>query len=129
MDILILNETETEFLSDMPVKGLNDAQKAAHKLQSYSDTIIITLGTQGAYIAGESFTGHIPAFTVEALDTTAAGDTFCGAFAAALTAGLTQKEAVRFASAASALSVTRLGAQPSIPTKSEIDIFLSNRDK
>lgn len=127
VDMLILNETEAEFLSDMPVNGLDDAQKAALKLQSYSDTIIITLGTQGAYIAGNSFTGHIPAFRVEALDTTAAGDTFCGAFAAAITSGLHHKEAVRFASAASALSVTRLGAQPSIPKKNEIDNFLSNQ--
>ncbi|MEM8888986.1 MAG: ribokinase [Bacteroidota bacterium] len=126
IDILILNETEAEFLSGIKVHRLEEAQEAALKLQKYSDTLIITLGTQGAYLAGESFTGHIPAFTVEALDTTAAGDTFCGAFAAALTEGLSQKEAVRFASAASALSVTRLGAQPSIPKKSEIDTFLSN---
>ena len=127
VDILILNETEAEFLSSMPVNKLAEAQEAALKLKAFSDTIIITLGTKGAYVASDSFSGHIPAFKVDAVDTTAAGDTFCGAYAAALTAGLEQKDAVRFASAASALSVTRLGAQPSIPTKSEIDTFLSNQ--
>ncbi|MDW3647772.1 MAG: ribokinase [Bacteroidia bacterium] len=127
VDILILNETEAEFLSGMKVTKLQEAQESALILKKYSDTIIITLGTKGAYINGESFSGHIPAFKVTAIDTTAAGDVFCGAFAAALTSGLNLQESVQFAAAASALSVTKLGAQPSIPKKSEIDTFLSNQ--
>ncbi|MEL6256112.1 MAG: ribokinase [Bacteroidota bacterium] len=127
VNILILNETETEFLSGLQVSKLSEAQEAALSLKKYAETIIITLGTRGAYIDGEEYKGHIPAFKVDAIDTTAAGDVFCGAFAAALTSGLNHKESVRFASAASALSVTRLGAQPSIPQKTEIDIFMSNQ--
>jgi ribokinase len=66
----------------------------------------------------------VPAFQVEAVDTTAAGDTFCGAYAVAKVEGKTEKECLRFASAAAAISVTRMGAQPSAPRREEIEEFL-----
>jgi ribokinase len=66
----------------------------------------------------------VPSYKVEAVDTTAAGDTFCGSFAVALVEGKSLKEALQFASAAAAISVTRMGAQPSAPTRAEIDGFL-----
>jgi ribokinase len=69
----------------------------------------------------------VPAFKVKAVDTTAAGDVYCGTLATALVEGMDTLEAVRFASAAAAISVTRLGAQPSIPTRVEIEEFLSSR--
>ena len=71
--------------------------------------------------------GHIPAFPVQAVDSTAAGDTYCGCLVAALAEGKTLPEAVRFASAAAALCVQRMGAQPSIPWREEIEAFLAER--
>ena len=86
---------------------------------------VITLGTRGSCIASSEGTWFIPAFPVTAVDTTAAGDIFCGSFATALAEGRQPADAIRFASAASAISVTRMGAQPSAPTRNEIESFLS----
>ena len=89
------------------------------------ETVIITLGARGSYIASSGACEWIPAFKVDAVDTTAAGDVYCGCLAVALTEGMTLAESARFASAAAAISVTRLGAQPSAPFRDEIDKFLS----
>ena len=88
--------------------------------------MIITLGEQGRFYGnakGERFT--VPAFRVTPVDTTAAGDTFIGAYAAACTEGLETEEALQFATAAVALTVTRPGAQASIPSKEEIMAFIN----
>ena len=86
--------------------------------------VIITLGAQGALFAdGQGFT-HFPAPKVKAVDTTAAGDTFVGGFAAALANGKSEAEAIRFGQVAAALSVTRAGAQPSIPTLHDVQGFV-----
>ena len=77
--------------------------------------VIVTLGAQGALLVGEGRVEHFPVARVKALDTTAAGDTFVGGFAAALARGLDEAAAIRFGQAAAAISVTRLGAQTSIP--------------
>ena len=76
--------------------------------------VIVTLGAQGALLVGEGRVEHFPVARVKALDTTAAGDTFVGGFAAALARGLDEAAAIRFGQAAAAISVTRLGAQTSI---------------
>lgn len=87
--------------------------------------VILTLGEQGShYYSKEESTIITPGFNVHAIDTTAAGDTFIGAFAAALASGNNTKESLLFATAASAITVTRHGAQNSIPTKTEIVEFL-----
>jgi ribokinase len=87
--------------------------------------VIVTLGAQGSLVlAGES-AEHIPAFRAKAVDTTAAGDVFNGSLAVRLSEGASLQDAVQFASAASAISVTRLGAQPSAPTRNQIDEFLA----
>jgi len=85
--------------------------------------VIITLGAQGSLFADGKSYAHFPAPTVKAVDTTAAGDTFVGGFAAALASGKSEAEAIRFGQIAAALSVTRAGAQPSIPTLSEVQAF------
>ncbi|MBN1821425.1 MAG: ribokinase, partial [Prolixibacteraceae bacterium] len=86
--------------------------------------VIITLGSKGAFVKTKDEKVEVPAFKVDAVDTTAAGDTFCGALAVALVEGKSLKESLQFASAAAAISVTRMGAQPSAPTRVEIDKFI-----
>ncbi len=127
INILVLNEVEAGFLSGMPVETETDAENAAEKLVKRGvEKVIITLGSKGAFILNRSEKINVPAFKVEAVDTTAAGDTFCGAFAVALVEGKPMKEALLFASAAAAISVTRMGAQPSAPTRFEIEEFLKS---
>jgi len=123
---LVVNEVEAEFLAGCPVQDMEDTRKAASKLQAMGpDNVIITLGAEGSYVASGSYHEKIPAYTVEALDTTAAGDVYCGSLAVAMVEGLPLHRAVGFASAASAISVTRMGAQPSAPLRKEIDALLS----
>ncbi|MBN1986123.1 MAG: ribokinase [Prolixibacteraceae bacterium] len=123
--ILVLNEVEAGFLAGIPVSNAADAEHAASILVKRGvEKVIVTLGSKGVLAAVRTETVFVSAFQVEAVDTTAAGDTFCGAFAVGVTEGKPLKEALRFASAASAISVTRMGAQPSVPTRPEIDNFL-----
>ncbi|WP_277761454.1 ribokinase [Pseudomonas sp. A34-9] len=124
IDYLIPNESEASALSGLPVDSLETAERAAsHLIGMGAGKVIITLGAQGSLFAnGESFE-HFPAPKVKAVDTTAAGDTFVGGFAAALANGKSEAEAIRFGQIAAALSVTRAGAQPSIPTLSDVKAF------
>lgn len=124
IDYLIPNESEATALSGLPVDSLESAEKAAsHLIAMGAGKVIITLGAQGSLFAnGQSFE-HFPAPKVKAVDTTAAGDTFVGGFAAALAAGKSEAEAIRYGQIAAALSVTRAGAQPSIPTQSDVQAF------
>ncbi|WP_236197433.1 ribokinase [Pseudomonas glycinae] len=124
IDYLIPNESEAAALSGLPVDSLATAEKAAAHLMSLgAGKVIITLGAQGSLFASGTGYQHFPAPEVKAVDTTAAGDTFVGGFAAALAAGKTEAEAIRFGQIAAALSVTRAGAQPSIPTTSDVQAF------
>ncbi|WP_248738805.1 ribokinase [Pseudomonas sp. MWU12-2029] len=124
IDYLIPNESEAAALSGLPVDSLESAEKAAARLISMgAGNVIVTLGAQGALFANGSGYQHFPAPKVKAVDTTAAGDTFVGGFAAALAVGKTEVEAIRFGQIAAALSVTRAGAQPSIPTSSDVQAF------
>jgi ribokinase len=125
INILVLNEVEAGFLAGVQVENEADAEKAASILLAKGvEQVIITLGSEGAFVMTKTEKVRVPAFKVEAVDTTAAGDTFCGAFAVALVEGKTLKESLLFASAAAAISVTRMGAQPSAPTRAEIDEFI-----
>jgi len=119
------NETEAELLTGIKVEDEKDAAKAAQVFHGKGiPTVIITLGARGAFISAPDGARLVPGFRVQAVDTTAAGDTFNGALAAAMQEGRTTDEAIRFAHAAAALSVTRIGAQPSIPGRAEVDEFL-----
>lgn len=125
VNILVLNEVEAGFLAEMPVENESDAEIAANILVGKGvEKVIITLGSQGAFVVTKNEKVSVPAFKVEAVDTTAAGDTFCGSFAVALVERKSLKESLRFASAAAAISVTRMGAQPSAPTRKQINEFL-----
>lgn len=125
VNILVLNETEAGFLAEMPVNNEKDAETAAYQLISKgAGKVILTLGAKGAFVLSNDEKVYVPSFKVDAVDTTGAGDTFCGAYAVATVEGRPSKEALRFASAAAAISVTRLGAQSSIPKRIEIDEFL-----
>ncbi|MFS2197746.1 ribokinase [Pseudomonas sp. Pseusp3] len=124
IDYLIPNESEASALSGLAVDSLEAAQAAATRLIALgAGKVIITLGAQGSLFADGQRFEHFPAPAVKAVDTTAAGDTFVGGFAAALAAGKDEAQAIRFGQVAAALSVTRAGAQPSIPALSEVQAF------
>ncbi|MFC3885627.1 ribokinase [Bacillus songklensis] len=129
IDVLILNETEVQVITGNEIRDVSQARLAAEQLSNEGvKEVVITLGKKGAlYMNREGDNLYTPAFTVETVDTTAAGDTFIGAYAVASTAGQSIKESLQFASAASALSVTRRGAQSSIPNREEIQHFLHNQ--
>jgi|TARA_B100001079_G_scaffold271441_1_gene288936 ribokinase len=127
VDILTPNESETEILSGMPTDTNEQAIEAAHKLMSKGiKTVILTLGSRGSLLLNENVEILIPAFSVDVVDTTAAGDAFCGALAASLSQGKSIEESVKIANAAGALAVTQLGAEPSLPKKEALDNLLSN---
>ncbi len=118
------NESEAERLTGRPVRDEATARAAAEKLlQSGARRVIITLGAKGALLAGEGQTVLVPGYTVEARDSTAAGDAFNGGLGSALARGLPWEEAVLEASLVGAFSVTRLGAQPSLPAADELGRF------
>lgn len=117
------NETEAELISGIKITDLQSAELAARRIHELGvSTVIITMGAKGALIYADSKMELIPANQVKAVDTTAAGDVFNGALAVALTEGKTLSEAVRFASMAAAISVTRMGAQDSVPYRYEIEL-------
>jgi ribokinase len=125
VDWLVVNETEASFLTDLSVENETQAWQAAEALRAKgARTVILTLGAQGCICLGRDLREKVPAYCVEAVDTTAAGDVFCGAMATALVEGKSMRESLQFASAAAAIAVTRLGAQPSIPEREEIERFL-----
>ncbi|MFC6181099.1 ribokinase [Lactiplantibacillus daowaiensis] len=121
-DLIVPNETETETLTGVHITDEHSMIKAAEKLQAQGiSTIIITVGSKGAFWMRETDHGFVPAYKVNAVDTTAAGDTFIGALSSVLHPDFSNlAEAVRLANRASSLAVQQLGAQPSIPTKAEI---------
>ena len=124
--LLTPNETEAELLTGLAVNNTAAAAKAADALLARGvENVIITLGARGALVAGRQGRGLVEGFKVKPVDTTGAGDVFNGTLAVALAEGKPLLEAARFASAAAALSVTRLGAQTSAPMRKEIDQLLT----
>ena len=125
IDLITPNETEASQLTGITVKDLSSAEHAAQHLhQQGISNVIITLGEHGIWLSEQGHGQHLAAFKVKAVDTTAAGDTFNGALMTALLEGQNLFNACSFASAAAAIAVTQLGAQPSIPWRSQIDTFL-----
>jgi ribokinase len=129
VDILTPNESEACLLLGHTGGRVTIAEApamASELLQMGPEAVVLKLGEQGCYYADRVTAIHSPAFPVDAADTTAAGDTFNAALAVALTEGEAIEQALRFANAAAALSVTRAGAQASIPLRSEVDAFLKS---
>ncbi|WP_113720283.1 ribokinase [Aeromonas salmonicida] len=125
VDLITPNQTEAELLTGVKVSDEASADLAADRFHQMGiSDVMITLGSQGVYCSNARQQQLIPGFRVEAVDTTAAGDTFNGALLAAELAGADFNAAVRFAHGAAALSVTKFGAQSSIPSKVEVDAFL-----
>ncbi|HEX8552842.1 MAG TPA: ribokinase [Abditibacteriaceae bacterium] len=121
-DIIIANETEILVLTGAEDVGIHTASAACRPLLDAGvESVITTLGKDGALITSGSGATRVPGFKVKAIDTTSAGDTFNGALACALAEGKNLEQAVLFANAAAALSATKQGAQISMPTRAEVD--------
>ncbi|NOV03827.1 ribokinase [Paenibacillus sp. LMG 31457] len=127
IDVLILNETEAESVTGIPISNDYGAVQASVKLINGGvGNVVLTLGNKGSMFTDSSCNVmYVPSFDVQAVDTTAAGDTFIGALAASTGSKDISEEALRFASAAAAIKITRKGALGGIPNKSEIEAFLT----
>lgn len=131
VSVITPNEKEAEMLTGIKITGIESAKEAAKALANKGiETVIITMGAEGALILeGDNFE-VVPAIKVKAVDTTAAGDVFNGALAVAMSEGKDMIQAVQFANAAAAISVTRLGAQASAPERKEVEASIdSNKIK
>lgn len=128
IDVLVLNENEAEFLTGIGIHNLHDAQQAGKELMNDGvKEVILTLGVKGSIYFNESGERlYTPPFKVKVEDTTAAGDTFIGAFTAQIAANKTIEDALKFATAAAALTIMKKGAQLSIPSREEISKFLQS---
>lgn len=118
------NQTEAQTLTGVEVTDEASAELAAQVLVSWGvERVVITMGSAGAYLYQAGKGVMIPAYKVDAVDTTAAGDVYNGALCAALAEGMSLEQALHFATKASAISVTRAGAQPSVPSREEVENF------
>lgn len=123
-DIVSPNETELEHLSGESVSGRVSAREAAQKLLELGvKTVVLKLGSDGSMLVTSKGSKHFPAPKVEPVDPTAAGDAFTAALTLQLAQGAKIEEAIRYANFAGALAVTKLGAQPSLPTRAEVEAF------
>jgi ribokinase len=135
LEVLIVNETEASLLSGQRVDSLEDAHIVATVLHEQGiPKVVLTLGSQGALLATSEGSGktriiYQSAPVVQVIDTTAAGDCFVGALTVALNEGQSPEDALRFAVYASALKVTKFGAQSGLPTRAEVDAFLQSGTK
>ena len=125
-DIITPNETEAEMLTGIEIRDSNSAKLACDKLHQIGvKTVIITMGEKGAYLSDQETNQLIPSYSVNAIDTTGAGDIFNGVLAVGIANKQDLPSAVSYANAAAALSVTILGAQPSAPTIDFINEFIN----
>jgi ribokinase len=120
VDVVVLNEVEAAMLAGA---GARPAEAAA-RLSGGARTVVATLGEAGGVWASRGRQGSFDAFPVAAVDSVGAGDCFCGALALSLCEGAETEDAIRFAAAAAALSVTRAGGAPSLPTRAEVHALL-----
>ena len=128
-DFIIPNETELSLLTGLPVNDTNSTEQAARALlEQGAKNVIVTLGSKGALIVTHTQVTHVDTYQVDVVDTTAAGDAFIGGFATGLLQNRSLEESVRYGCACGALATTKFGAQPSLPTKTEVDTFMSLRE-
>jgi len=127
IDVLTPNQTEAAAITGVDVVDVASAERAAIVILGKGvATAVVKLGEQGVYYASEGDAGHVQAFTVQAVDTVAAGDAFGSAVVVALIEGRSLGEAVRFGAAAGALAVTKAGAQAAMPTREEVESLLAS---
>jgi ribokinase len=128
-DICVPNETELELLTGRPISEFEQIERTAREIvRRGPPTVLVTLGERGVLVVTADGSEHVPAVPVEAVDPTGAGDAFIGALAVFLAEGRKLVEAVRWACAAAALSVTRMGAQASFPSRADVEgLFLGER--
>ncbi len=130
VSVLTPNHLEAEMLTGVQVTDRGSARRAAKCLHERGvESVVVTMGSDGLVASSPAGIVEMDAYQVSVLDTTAAGDVFNGVLAAVLAEGAVLREALRRANAAAAISVTRLGAQPSIPNRAEIDAFLRQREE
>ena len=126
VDILIPNESELALLTGLPVTDASSAEVAAKEiLKQGVKTVIVTLGSKGALLVTATQVKHVDTYKVNVVDTTAAGDAFIGGFASSLLSGKSLEDSVRYGCACGALATTKFGAQPSLPTKDEVETFIA----
>jgi ribokinase len=126
VDFIVLNEWEGGFLTGLRLKRGRDIAKIAKRLlQMGTKNVVVTLGPKGLFFKNWSEEIWMKSFKVKVVDTTAAGDAFMGALACGLSEGKPIREVLRFANGAGALATTKLGAQPSLPLRKDLEIFLS----
>jgi ribokinase len=127
VDYLTPNEVEAAMLSGIDVRDLGSAREAAARLLARGVRhVVVTLGQEGALACDGAEASHFPAFPVQAVDTTAAGDAFNGALAVGLAVGGTVEQVIPLADAAAALTCTKRGAQASLPSRAEVERFLQS---
>tara|TARA_B100001123_G_scaffold442385_2_gene585823 strand:+ start:128 stop:1096 length:969 start_codon:yes stop_codon:yes gene_type:complete len=125
IDIITPNELEAEYLSGVRIKNINDAKLAADKISDFGvKNVIITLGENGCWLLSNEYVGHIDSHNVDVIASVAAGDAFNGCLASRLSEGFNLEQSVRFASIGAALSVSKKGAQESMPYYQEIEKLL-----
>ena len=123
-DIVSPNETELQQLTGEEVSGRVSAREAAEKLLALGvQTVVLKLGSDGSMLVTPKASKHFPAYKIDVVDPTAAGDAFTAALTVQLAAGAKIEDAIRFANRAGALAATKLGAQPSLPTRMEVEAF------
>lgn len=128
VDMLVVNEIEAGQLIKKKVTDQSTAKEAARQLLTLGcGSVVITLGSEGAVVATEDHVGMVPAYMVECVDTTAAGDSFVGALAVKMADRASVMEAVQYATAVSGIAVTRVGAAQSIPVNAEVEKFINER--
>jgi ribokinase len=129
LHLLVVKESEIELLTGLKITNQSDIEKAADALLGKGPrNIVITLGARGSFVASEKGKFFAESFIVDSVDSTGSGDVFCSVLAIGLIEKKTIKDAVYLATAASALCVTRLGAQPSMPKRIEVEEFLSKKN-
>jgi len=123
--LLTLNEVEASLLSGVEVKDVKSAKVAAKKiLERGAQSVVLTLGEKGCVLATEGEIVHLKGIKVKAVDTTGAGDAFCGALAVAIASGKSLRDAAIYANCAGALATTAIGAQEALPTKAKLEHFV-----